>query len=539
MTLLLRAGSLDELRDVVARTDDSILVIDPTLVMHDTAFDLMRTSVTSRALVAPGDDVQIEQSFIVDARSSHHAVATTNAGFAGALLIAQIDRDMFLTALDELEALEWELNGDVSLLLVAAIRSGIAVSSQRVPELAWSFGDDSVRADWTDARVARARSLSVNRSRDGFYSTFVVRKLSTPLTRIAVKLGMSPNLITVISLVIALGSAVLFGAGAFWATVVAAIALQVSLVIDCVDGEVARATGKFSKVGAWLDASTDRVKEFAVYLGLAVGAWRLGTSAWVLAAAMVTLQTFRHMGDYDFQRALDLRTTAGQRREIADTAAGESQSGALFAWSSRANSRPAVMWAKRVIHLPIGERWLIISVAAIVFGPFGALVTLFIAQLLALAYVMSSRVMRTMRWKGSSPARELLEWQFDATLLAGMKRALIGGRFDWLAPATYRLFEMGSVVVLSIVAPNVAVVALVWLIVISYHHYDVLYRSLLGKQYPSWLTFSGLGWDGRTLLVVVMTAFLVMAWPLAIVLAFVLFWLVASAQWLRSMRTTA
>ena len=82
--------------------------------------------------------------------------------------------------------------------------------------------------------------------------------------------------------------------------------LQLSLVLDCVDGDVARYTRRFSPLGAWLDASTDRLKEFACYAGLAWGA-DAGRTGWLLAAAMITLQTARHTVDYTFTAVKDLR----------------------------------------------------------------------------------------------------------------------------------------------------------------------------------------------------------------------------------------
>ena len=76
--------------------------------------------------------------------------------------------------------------------------------------------------------------------------------------------------------------------------------------LDCVDGDVARYTRRFSPLGAWLDASTDRLKEFACYAGLAWGAGA-GRTGWLLAAAMIALQTARHSVDYTFTAVKDLR----------------------------------------------------------------------------------------------------------------------------------------------------------------------------------------------------------------------------------------
>ena len=68
-------------------------------------------------------------------------------------------------------------------------------------------------------------------------------------------------------MVVGLAAAALFAVGEPVALVAGALLLQLSLVLDCVDGDVARYTRRFSPLGAWLDASTDRLKEFACYAG--------------------------------------------------------------------------------------------------------------------------------------------------------------------------------------------------------------------------------------------------------------------------------
>src|SRR5207249_7365686 len=82
-----------------------------------------------------------------------------------------------------------------------------------------------------------------------------------------------------------------------------------SFTTDCVDGQLARYTRTFSRLGAWLDSVFDRAKEYAVYAGLALGSTLGGANAWVLAAAALSLQTFRHTLEFSYStrrsRAMD------------------------------------------------------------------------------------------------------------------------------------------------------------------------------------------------------------------------------------------
>ena len=76
--------------------------------------------------------------------------------------------------------------------------------------------------------------------------------------------------------------------------------LQLAFTTDCVDGQLARYTRTFSKLGAWLDSVFDRTKEYLAFAGLAIGASRAGDPVWLLACAAITLQTARHMSDFAF-----------------------------------------------------------------------------------------------------------------------------------------------------------------------------------------------------------------------------------------------
>ena len=81
------------------------------------------------------------------------------------------------------------------------------------------------------------------------------------------KLGLSPNQVTALAFVLGLGSGALLYAGLAWW---AAAALWLSGLLDAVDGEMARRSGKSSMLGAQLDIVSDRVVELGVVWALAL-----------------------------------------------------------------------------------------------------------------------------------------------------------------------------------------------------------------------------------------------------------------------------
>ena len=85
--------------------------------------------------------------------------------------------------------------------------------------------------------------------------------------------GLSPNFWTVVGLVIALSSAVVYGMGMEFGLIIGGILLLVSGFFDMVDGQVARVTGKTSKKGEYLDSMFDKISEVAIFLGILVGGY--------------------------------------------------------------------------------------------------------------------------------------------------------------------------------------------------------------------------------------------------------------------------
>ncbi len=88
-----------------------------------------------------------------------------------------------------------------------------------------------------------------------------------PLVKLLIKLNITPNLITILSFIIAVFAFIAYKNGVFW---VGGIILFFSSILDTFDGEIARQTNRVTKFGGFLDSTIDRVNEFLVYLGLFV-----------------------------------------------------------------------------------------------------------------------------------------------------------------------------------------------------------------------------------------------------------------------------
>ncbi|HET9680512.1 MAG TPA: CDP-alcohol phosphatidyltransferase family protein [Candidatus Limnocylindrales bacterium] len=114
-----------------------------------------------------------------------------------------------------------------------------------------------------------------------------VRGLAVPIATALGRLGLTPNALTIIGVV---GTCVAGYAAAAQAWVAAGLLVLAFGIFDLFDGTLARATGRATRFGAFLDSTLDRAGEAIVYLGIAVGCVAVDYpgGAVVAAAAMAS-----------------------------------------------------------------------------------------------------------------------------------------------------------------------------------------------------------------------------------------------------------
>ncbi|MFF6911389.1 DUF5941 domain-containing protein [Streptomyces sp. NPDC012466] len=406
-------------------------------------------------------------------------------------------------------------------------------------------------ADVDDEAV---RLKSAVKARDGFFTTFCISPYSRYIARWCARRGLTPNQVTTASLLTALIAAACAATGTRGGFVAAGVLLIASFVLDCTDGQLARFSLQYSTLGAWLDATFDRAKEYAYYAGLALGAARGGDDVWALALGAMVLQTCRHVVDFSFNEANH------------DATANTSPTAAL---SDKLDSVGWTVWVRRMIVLPIGERWAMIAVLTAATTPRITFYALLVGCAFAATYTTAGRVLRSLTRKAkrtdraagaladladsgplaqgfaeafkkaarklpgfTAPAVALLgglavvltaaltdfggPWPVVAALGYALTSGLavarpLKGALDWLVPPFLRAAEYGTVLVLAAEADvNGALPAAFGLVAaVAYHHYDTVYRIRgdAGAP-PAWLVRSIGGHEGRTLLVTVLAALL-------------------------------
>ncbi|MFF7532889.1 DUF5941 domain-containing protein [Streptomyces bobili] len=507
--------------------DQRVAVVDTRFVGHTHALRLGLTDPRFPLAAVPGA-VTAQPA---GRQALTRAVARENSTSGGTVLAVDSLADRIVTALDA-------DGGEVHRPELGSLVAVVPADPQARNEARQAVGA-------VDDEAVRLKSAV--KARDGFFTTFCISPYSRYLARWCARRGLTPNQVTTASLITALIAAGCAATGTRGGYVAAGLLLLLSFVLDCTDGQLARYSLQYSTLGAWLDATFDRAKEYAYYAGLALGAARGGDDVWALALGAMVLQTCRHVVDFSFNEANH------------DATANTSPTAAL---SGKLDSVGWTVWVRRMIVLPIGERWAMIAVLTAATTPRITFYALLVGCAFAATYTTAGRVLRSLTRKArrtdraaqaladladSGPLAGLLvrflpgvarptaalsaaagavmvtlgAWLWGPSwwvvLMAGAYVLLsaeavarpLEGALDWLVPPVFRAAEYGMVLILAAKADvNGALPAAFGLVAaVAYHHYDTVYRirGNAGAP-PAWLVRAVGGQEGRTLLVAVLAA---------------------------------
>ncbi|MFJ3173478.1 DUF5941 domain-containing protein [Streptomyces roseus] len=459
-------------------------------------------------------------------------------------------------ALEKAAALPAEGGGPYADRLAAAVEAaGTPVHHPELGTLVATVPATGAERAAAEAAVAAVDDEAVRlrtavKSRDGFFTTFFISPYSRYIARWCARRGLTPNQVTTASLITALIAAGCAATGERGGYVAAGVLLLVSFVLDCTDGQLARYSLQYSTMGAWLDATFDRAKEYSFYAGLALGAARNGDDVWALALGAMILMTCRHVVDFAFNEANH------------DATANTSPTAAL---SDKLDSVGWTVWVRRMIILPIGERWAMIAVLTAATSPRIVFYALLVGCAFGALYTTAGRVLRSLTRKAkrtdraaqaladladSGPVAELagrvvgrlapgagiaaavigsvaLLWTawaygfgarqviiaaaFYAVLAGAAVARPLKGALDWLVPPVFRAAEYTTVLILAAKAdvPGALPAAFGLVAAVAYHHYDTVYRIRGGSGAPPrWLVWTIGGHDGRVLLTAVLASVL-------------------------------
>ena len=106
---------------------------------------------------------------------------------------------------------------------------------------------------------------------DGFVAAFFSAPIANRLLRRIASSAVTPNQVTVFSILTKVFASALYATGWWPALVLGAALVQLSFVFDCLDGQLARHRGQTSGFGEWLDFMGDCLGDLVLIAGIAFG----------------------------------------------------------------------------------------------------------------------------------------------------------------------------------------------------------------------------------------------------------------------------
>ena len=129
----------------------------------------------------------------------------------------------------------------------------------------------------------------VSHSDSPIIDRYIIRKISGLITGLIVKTPVTPNQVTIVSLVIGIVAAVFFSHGAYICTIVAGVLYFVSTVFDQCDGEVARFKHMESDFGRSFDIIVDSIVNAAIVIGITIAIYKTNGSGLTIVVGLLAM----------------------------------------------------------------------------------------------------------------------------------------------------------------------------------------------------------------------------------------------------------
>ncbi len=169
---------------------------------------------------------------------------------------------------------------------------------------------------------------------DGMYAR-INRRISIPISRQLIKLPVTANMVSILTLGVGISSAVFFALGGYWCALLGAFLCLFASILDGCDGEVARLKLMESDFGCWLETVCDYVFYLFLLVGMTIGQWRSsGSTAYLVWGGFLLVGALASFLAVGWQRR---RLAAGRPEQL------------LNIWHSHAERRSSnpIMYAAR------------------------------------------------------------------------------------------------------------------------------------------------------------------------------------------------
>lgn len=128
----------------------------------------------------------------------------------------------------------------------------------------------------------KSKLEKMRKKKENPIARFSYRIISERVTPIIAKTGITPNQISLISIITAFISGIFFALGTWEYLLLAFVFLQITYLLDHVDGNLARYTGNCTVFGRWIDRIANNLFKFFFLFGATIGVFRTTNNAFYL-----------------------------------------------------------------------------------------------------------------------------------------------------------------------------------------------------------------------------------------------------------------
>ena len=131
----------------------------------------------------------------------------------------------------------------------------------------------------------------------------IIKFFSIRLTSLLIKTPITPNQITLFTILLGFLSGIFFSLGNYWFSLIAVLLLPLYLILDAVDGEIARYKKMSSSDGDFIDGVAHLILAPTIYSGITIGVFKttnniifliLGISLILFSMFVTTLQPIKN-----------------------------------------------------------------------------------------------------------------------------------------------------------------------------------------------------------------------------------------------------
>src|SRR3989338_7637700 len=127
----------------------------------------------------------------------------------------------------------------------------------------------------------------IGKKADSWIVKNIYRKISWPIVVLLSKIGITPNMVSFLSLISAIISGFFFSLGDWPDLVKGYIFFQLAILLDVVDGSLARYTGIKGTYGSWVDEVTNKLHKFFFVLGITIGIYKNTANSWYIILGFI------------------------------------------------------------------------------------------------------------------------------------------------------------------------------------------------------------------------------------------------------------